>query len=330
MATYIFRRLVLMIPTILGVLLLTFFLFSFVSPHPELAIAGKDRSPAKLAALREKMGLNKPRFIPSFAARTPAEIESGVSGFRHYTDSQFLDLMLFRFPVSLRSGEPPLHMIIEKAPVSLAIQIPALLISLGLQLGLALLVVAHRGSLLDKMVSAAGVLSLAVSSVAAYIMLQWLLGYMMEWFPVAGWERGGEAVRFAALPILATVMLATGGGIRFYRTVVLEEINADYVRTARAKGVRPIDVLLIHVLRNVMIPTVTQTVSALPFLIFGALILERLFQIPGMGGMLVDAIFNQDRSVVMAVTYVTAILYCAALLVSDILYTWADPRVSLS
>lgn len=329
MFSYVLRRLLLMIPTILGVLVLTFALFTLVSPHPELAIAGKDRSPAKLAALREKMGLNKPRFIPAFGPITEAEEKQGISAFRHYTDSQFLDLMFFRFPDSLRSEEAPMKMIREKAPVSLAIQVPALMISLGLQLGLALLVVAYRGSLLDRVVTAMSVLSLAVSSVAAYIMLQWLMGYRLEWFPVAGWEHGSEAIRYAALPVLVTVLLTTGGGIRFYRTVVLEEIAADYVRTARAKGVRPTDVLLVHVLRNVMIPTVTQTVSALPFLIFGALILERLFQIPGMGGMLVDAIFNQDRSVVMAVTYITAILYCGALLLSDVLYTWADPRVSL-
>jgi peptide/nickel transport system permease protein len=120
-----------------------------------------------------------------------------------------------------------------------------------------------------------------------------------------------------------------GGGVRFYRTVVLEEVNSDYVRTARAKGVSRREILLTHVLRNVMIPVVTNTVITLPFLITGALLLERLFQIPGMGGLLVEAINASDRAVVMAIVYTTSVAYCLMLLVTDICYTLVDPRVSL-
>lgn len=315
MWAYIARRLLLTIPTVLGVLLLTFTLFSLISKNPERAFAGKSPSPQTLAAIKHKMGLDKPRFIPN---------PNGG-----WTNTQFFDLALFRFPQSMRYEKSVLSIIKEKAPVSLAIQVPALLISLGLQLALALLIAARRGGPLDYTITGLSVASLAVPSLAAYILLQWLLGAAFPLFPVAGWEKFPYAIQYAALPILASVILTVGGGIRFYRTVILEEINQDYVRTARAKGVPQRDVLLTHVLRNVMIPTVTQTITALPFLIFGALILERLFQIPGLGGLLVDAIFSQDRSVVMAVTYLTALLYCAALLLSDLLYTLADPRVTL-
>jgi peptide/nickel transport system permease protein len=110
---------------------------------------------------------------------------------------------------------------------------------------------------------------------------------------------------------------------------VLEEINTDYVRTARSKGVAGREVLLTHVMRNVMIPVLTNTVTALPTLLLGALILERLFQIPGVGGLLVESVFNQDRPVVMALTYALSIMYCVMLLVTDICYTLVDPRVSL-
>lgn len=315
MWAYIARRLLLTIPTVLGVLLLTFTMFSLVSQNPERAFAGKSPSPQTLAAIKHKMGLDKPRFIPD-----PS---------KGWTNTQFFDLALFRFPQSMRYERSVMSIIVEKAPVSLAIQVPALLISLGVQLGLAVLIASRRGGVFDYTVTGVAVASLALPGLAAYILLQWLLGAALPLFPVAGWEKFPYAIQYAALPILASVLLTVGGGIRFYRTVILEEINQDYVRTARAKGVPQLEILLTHVLRNVMIPTITQVVTGLPFLIFGALILERLFQIPGLGGLLVDSIFSQDRSVVMAVTYITALLYCAALLLSDILYTVADPRVSL-
>jgi peptide/nickel transport system permease protein len=327
MWAFIARRVLLTIPTVLGVLLLTFCLFSLISQHPERAFAGKSPSPETLRAIKHKMGLDKPRFLNLAATTRPVPVGERVSGL---FDTQFFDLALFRFPQSMRQERPVMTVIREKAPVSLAIQVPALLIALGLELGLGVLIASRRGSKLDLVVTGLSVASLAIPGLAAYILFQWLLGAKFPMFPVAGWERWPYSVQYAALPILAAVFLTVGGGIRFYRTVILEEINQDYVRTARAKGVSQRDVLLTHVLRNVMIPTVTQTVAALPFLIFGALILERLFQIPGLGGLLVDSIFSEDRSVVMAITYVTALMYCGALLLSDILYTFADPRVTLS
>ena len=129
--------------------------------------------------------------------------------------------------------------------------------------------------------------------------------------------------------ILIAVVIGIGGGTRFYRTVVLEEIYSDYVRTARAKGVSNRDVLFTHVLRNAMIPVITKTVTALPGLILGALLLERIFQIPGLGNMMVEAIGNNDRAVVMGMTYVLAIIYCLLLLVTDLCYALVDPRVRL-
>src|SRR5204863_5904730 len=138
-------------------------------------------------------------------------------------------------------------------------------------------------------------MSLPVHSIS--LGAQWLFCADLRWFPVAGWEPGIYAVQFIALPVLVTILSQLGWAARFYRTVVLDEINSDYVRTARAKGVIGREVLLTHVLRNVMIPVVTQTVTALPLLLFGALILEQLFQIPGLGGLLVQSIFNGDHFV---------------------------------
>ena len=116
----------------------------------------------------------------------------------------------------------------------------------------------------------------------------------MRWFPVAGWASGIAAIHFAALPILIGIATGWGGGTRFYRTVFLEELSQDYIRTARAKGVSEREIYLTHTMRNIMIPVITNTITALPGLFLGALLLERIFQIPGIGGMLVDAIFSQD------------------------------------
>lgn len=341
MWAYVARRLLLTIPTVFGVLLLTFTLFSLIAQNPERAFAAKGTSEKVLEAIRHKMGLDKPKFVNFAATTRPVVVATAADGtvttrpptlgekISGLFDSQFFDLAFFRFPQSMRQERPISQILLERAPVSLAIQLPALLISLGIQMLLALLIAARRGTVIDYTVTGLSVASLAVPGLAAYILLQWLFGHLIPIFPIAGWEKFPYTVQYVGLPILASVVLTVGGGVRFYRTIILEEINQDYVRTARAKGVPYHEVLLTHVLRNVMIPTITQTVSALPFLIFGALILERLFQIPGLGGLLVESISAQDRSVVMAITYITALLYCAALLISDILYAIADPRVSL-
>lgn len=321
MWAYIVRRILLTVPTILGILLLTFILFSLVVQDPARAYAGKQASEATLKAIRHKMGIDKPLFFNTAAAR-----EQGVTA---VFDSQFFDLVFFRFHKSMRYEESVWHLLATKGPISLAIQLPAFLISLGLELIVALYVARRRGGALDLTTTAIAVATMSVPTLSIYIASQWLLGGRLHVFPVAGWELGFYAVQFAALPILCAVMTRWGYGVRFYRTVVLDEINSDYIRTARAKGVSPRDVLLVHVMRNVMIPVITQTVTALPFLLFGAIILERLFQIPGLGGLLVDGIFNNDRSVVLAFTYLISIAYCIALLVNDILYTLVDPRVSL-
>lgn len=306
MAAYLVRKLLLTIPTILGIVLITFLLFRVVARDPARAYAGKEKSEAQLQAIRHEMWLDKPVW------------------------KQFLLTTVFQFPHSMRYKESVWTLIARKAPVSLAIQVPVFFIALGLQLVLALFTASRRGQVPDYLVTFFTVLGMSVPPLSIYIASQWLFGGYLRWFPVAGWSTGFfYAIHFAALPIVVSVMMDIGWGTRFYRTTVLEEISNDYVRTARAKGVQGREVLLTHVLRNVMIPVVTNTVVALPFLITGALLLERLFQIPGMGGMLVDAIHTQDEPVVMAIVYTTAVAYCLMLVMTDVLYAWVDPRVAL-
>jgi peptide/nickel transport system permease protein len=306
MWAYVIRRLLLTIPIFIGIVTVTFLLFVIAAPDPAKVLAGKHKSPEQLQALRVKLGTDRPEAV------------------------QFWNILTFHFAPSYQFHESVWILFKEKAPVSLAIQIPAFFIELGLQLVIALFVASRRGTGIDFSVTLLAVLGLSLPSLSIYLGAQWIFGGWLQWFPVAGWSPGFfYALHFAVLPIIVSVIVGLGGGVRFYRTVTLEEINAEYVRTARAKGVSQREILLTHVLRNVMMPVVTNTVIALPLLFTGALILERIFQIPGFGNLLVDAIFAQDQPVVMSITYVTSLIYLVTLVLTDILYTVVDPRVTL-
>jgi peptide/nickel transport system permease protein len=321
MWAYIVRRTLWTVPIVLGVVVITFVLFSVVARDPARQYAGRFATPEVLQAVRAKMGLNKPRWIDWKAL--------GHGEIRKAFDTQFFDVVLFRFPESMHWEASLGELVERKAPASMAIQIPAFLITLGLELALALFVAAKRARWQDYTITFLAVLGMSVPALSVYIAAQWLFGRHWSIFPVAGWESGWHAIRFAALPILVSVIVSIGAGTRFYRTVMLEEVNTDYVRTARAKGVAQRDVYFTHVLKNAMIPVITNTVTALPGLVLGALLLERIFQVPGLGNLMVEAIGNNDRSVVMAMTYILSIVYCLLLLVTDICYAMVDPRVSL-
>lgn len=306
MWAYIVRKLLLSIPILLGIVAITFVLFYVVAPDPAIVYAGKHKSPEQLQAIRHQLGTDVPR------------------------STQFLNILTFHFANSFRYQESVWSLFARKAPVSLAIQVPAFFVELGLQLALALLVASRRGTFLDYGVTFLSVLGMSLPIISLYIGAQWIFGGWLQWFPVAGWSPGFfYALHFAALPIIVSIIAGLGGGVRFYRTITLEEINADYVRTARAKGVAHREVLFTHVLANVMIPVLTNTVVALPLLFTGSLVLEQLFQIPGFGALLVDSIHAQDQPVVMFVVYMTSLIYLVMLIVTDVLYTLVDPRVTL-
>lgn len=321
MWAYVVRRILWTVPVVLGVVLITFVLFVYVQPDPARQYVGKLASPEQFKAVRAKMGLDKPVWANWKAL--------GHGDFSKATNSQFFDILFFRFPPSMHYEEPLWQLIKRKAPASMTIQVPAFIIALGLQVALAIYVAFHRGRWQDYIITFLAVLGMSVPALSVYIAAQWLLGQELSVFPVAGWEQGIYSIRFAALPILLSVLMALGGGVRFFRTVVLEEVNQDYVRTARAKGVSRRDIMFAHVMRNVMIPVVTGTVTALPGLILGALLLERIFQIPGLGNLMADAVITGDRGIVMPMTYVLSFVYCILLLVTDLCYAMVDPRVSL-
>ncbi|HEX4055000.1 MAG TPA: ABC transporter permease [Tepidisphaeraceae bacterium] len=306
MWAYIVRRLLLSIPILIGIVILTFLLFDVVAPDPAIVYAGKFKSVEQLQAIRHQLGTDVPKW------------------------RQFVNILTFHFAPSFRYQESVWSLLARKAPISLAIQIPAFFIELGLQLVLALFVASRRGTILDYGVTLIAVLGMSVPIISLYLGAQWIFGGWLRWFPVAGWSPGFfYALHFAALPIIVSVIGGVGGGVRFYRTIVLEEINADYVRTARAKGVPAREVLFTHVFGNVLIPVLTNTIVVLPLLFTGSLVLEQLFQIPGFGALLVESIHAQDQPVVMFIVYITSLIYLVMLIFTDILYTLVDPRVTL-
>ena len=324
MLNYLIRKFLLTLSIIFGVMLLTFLLFNVAVKDPVRAFGGKQMRPADRIRIAHELGLDKPRFTLN-----TAEYKS-TGRFTALLDTQFFNILSFHFPNSQRYQESVWKLFARKAPISFAVQAPAFVIGLGLQLAIAVVVAARRNTAVDYVVTTFAVLLMAVPGLSIYLGAQWLFGAQLKWFPVAGWSPGILlSLHFAALPILISVLSGLGGSVRFYRTVALEEINTDYVRTARAKGVSNSDVLLVHVFRNLLIPVVTNTIVALPFLLTGALLLESIFQIPGFGGLLTSSISATDSPVVMAITYVTAIAYAVMLFITDICYTLVDPRVVL-
>ena len=193
-----------------------------------------------------------------------------------------------------------------------------------------LVVAFYRGSLIDKTVTAMAIAGISVSSLIYILLGQWVLADRWKLFPIWGYEYGPGAVFFVALPVLIWITLSVGTDVRYFRTVVLEEISRDYVRTARAKGLSESRVLFGHVLANSAIPIITRLTIAIPFLVTGSFLLEIFFGIPGLGSTLYTAIQNSDLPVVKAFTMLGAVLYVAFNILADLLYAWFDPRIRLS
>jgi peptide/nickel transport system permease protein len=213
---------------------------------------------------------------------------------------------------------------------SLAIAVPQLIIGLLVTISLALLIAFFRGTYIDYWAVVICVVLMSISGLFYIIGGQFIMGKILRVVPISGFEEGVFGIKFLVLPVLIGVVGGIGSSTRWYRTIFLEEINKDYVRTARAKGISEQMVLFKHVLRNAMIPILTGVVVILPLLFMGSLITESFFGIPGLGSYTIDAINRQDFSIVRSMVFLGAVLYIIGLLLTDISYTIADPRVRLN
>ena len=208
---------------------------------------------------------------------------------------------------------------------SLLLMIPIFLGELVLGIILALLATAAKDTFIDRLILAGSISLMSISYLVVIIFAQWSLGYYYNFFPVWGW--GG--VEYLALPVLIGIVCGLGGSVRFYRSVFVNELNKEYLRTAAAKGCSPLIVYNKHLLRNALIPIITRAASVLPFLFTGSLLLESFFGIPGLGYAGLDAIYNSDLQLLKALVIVSALLFVLINLITDIAYAWADPRIRL-
>ena len=310
MIQFIIRRLIQMIPILLGVTALIFLLFTYFGEDPARVALGAHATPAKIAALHAKWGLDKPLIVQYL---------------------QFWrEILTADFGRSFVSGERLSSMFAQGASVSLSLTLPPFLMGTALNLCVAMLLAWYRGGVFDRFMSVVFTACMSVSYLVYVILGQYFLAYKFDLFEINGFIPGARGLTFLFLPWIILMVVSFGPDVRLYRTIMLEEIKSDYVRTARAKGLSEKQVMRKHVLRNALIPVLTYTVVEVPFLVMGAFVLEKYFSIPGLGDLLVSSVSTGDFPVIKGVTVMIAVTYSVFNLLTDLLYAAVDPRIKLS
>jgi peptide/nickel transport system permease protein len=311
MTGYIIRRLLQFVPTLLGVVLLVFVLFNWIGGDPAYLLAGKMSNPEQIANIRRQLGVDQPYYVQLWIFVT--QIVTGDFGASWATNEKVSAIFATRL-----------------AP-SLTVLLPMLIIATLLSMVLALLVAYQRGSLTDRAIMIGCTVGQSISILVYIIVFQYVFAFQLGWFPVQGWGQDfvTNLLKYSALPIVVGVAVSLAPDTRLYRTFFLDEINQDYVRTARAKGMSESRVMGVHVLRNASIPIVTNVMIQLPALLAGAFLIERFFSIPGIGREVLLAVERSDFPVIKAVTVYVAMATLIFNLLADILYKAVDPRVQL-
>ena len=311
MAAYLVRRLWQMIPTLVGVVLLVFFLFKKFGNDPAIILGGMNASAEQIEAIRDQLGLNKPVWEQLLI---------------------FLkQIVTFDWGKSWATQEPVAHLFATRLPATLTVTVPILILEVLLAIPFALAVATVRGSLTDRAVMICTTVAVSVSLLVYVILSQYLFAFRLGWFPVQGWTASTwtNLTTYAPLPILVAVAVSLAPQIRLYRSFFLDELGHDYVRTARAKGLTERTVLLKHVLRNALIPILTNVSVLVPGVLVGSFLIEVFFSIPGLGRELYLAVNRGDYPVIQAFSIYLAALTMVVNLVVDVLYKVVDPRVVL-
>ncbi|ALT78770.1 ABC transporter permease [Paucibacter sp. KCTC 42545] len=311
MVAYLFRRLWQMIPTLLGVVLLVFFLFKFFGGDPAEIMGGLNASPEQINAIREQLGLNKPLWEQLWIF--------------------IKQIVTFDWGKSWATNEQVSSLFASRLPATLTVMLPILILEVLLAIPFALAVAYVRGSLTDRTVMIVSTIAVSISLLVYVIVGQYVFAFRLGWFPVQGWTDSvwTNLTTYAPLPIFVAVAVAIAPYTRLYRTFFLDEIGHDYVRTARAKGLTERTILLKHVLRNAMIPIMTNISVALPGVFVGSFLLEVFFSIPGLGREILLAVNRSDYPVIQAFAIYIAFLTMVVNLITDLLYKLVDPRVVL-
>ncbi|RKZ91043.1 MAG: ABC transporter permease [Candidatus Parabeggiatoa sp. nov. 1] len=326
MFNYILRRLAYALPILLGVNFITFALFFMVITPDDMArlhLGDKHITQEQTKQWKHERGYDRPLFINS--AHQDIEVIKDTIFYQKSVRLFFLD-----FGTSDADRRDINYDISQRVWPSIAIAVPTFVVGLLVNITMAMLLVFFRGTQLDTMAVVMTVILMSISSLFYIIAGQFLMSKLWHLTPISGYELGFDAWRFLILPVVIGVISGMGAGTRWYRSIFFEEINRDYVRTARAKGVPELKVLFRHVLRNAMVPILTGVVVVIPALFMGSLIMETFFAIPGLGSYTIEAIQSYDFAIVRSMVFLGSVLYIIGLVLTDISYTWVDPRVRLS
>jgi peptide/nickel transport system permease protein len=311
MAAYILRRLWQMVPTILGVVLLVFFLFKYFGGDPAEILGGLNATPEQIAAIRQQLGLDQPVWV-----------QLGI-----YLKS----IVTFDWGKSWATNEAVSSLFASRLPATLTVMLPILVLDVLLALPLAMWVAYRRGSLADRTLMVITTVALSISFLVYIIVGQYLFGFQLGWFPVQGWSDNvwTNLITYVPLPVLLAVMVGLAPQTRLYRSFFLDELGHDYVRTARAKGLTENTVMFRHVLRNAMIPILTNIGLSLPGVFVGSFLIEVFFSIPGLGREILLAVNRSDYPVIQAIAVYLAVLTMVINLIVDVMFKLVDPRVVL-
>ena len=311
MAVYILRRLWQMVPTLAGVVLLIFVLFKLFGGDPAQILAGQIASQEQIDAIRRELGLDKPWYV-----------QLGIF---------VREILTFDWGKSWITREEVSSIFRSRLPATLTITIPILLLEAALAIPTAMLVAYYRGTLLDRTVMAICVAAMSISFLVYIIAGQYLFAFQLGWFPVQGWSDSfwKNIITYAPLPIVLAALVGLAPQTRLYRSFFLDETKSDYVRTARAKGLSEPAILRRHVLRNALVPVVTNISLLIPGVFVGSFLLEIFFSIPGLGREIYLAVNRSDYPVIQAVTIYLSVLTMLINLTADVLYSFVDPRIQL-
>ena len=311
MAAYLIRRLWQMIPTLAGVVLLVFFLFKYFGGDPAEVLGGLNASADQIKAIRQTLGLDEPVWYQLWIF--------------------VKQIVTFDWGKSWATNEAVSNLFATRLPATLTVMIPILVLDVVLALPIAMWVAYRRGSLTDRTLMVVTTVALSISFLVYVIIGQYVFGFQLGWFPVQGWSDSvwTNLAVYTPLPVLLAVMVGLAPQTRLYRSFFLDELGQDYVRTARAKGMGEGTVLFKHVLRNAMIPILTNIGLQLPSIFVGSFLIEVFFSIPGLGREVLLAVNRSDFPVIQAVTIYLALLTMFINLLTDLAYKIADPRVVL-
>lgn len=325
MLSYILRRILYAMPILIGVNLITFALFFVVNTPDDMArmqLGIKYVTPEAIEKWKAERGYDKPLLFNQ---------EDEKLG--KLTNTIFFEksVSMFMFDFGRADDGRDIAQEIKSRMIpSLAIALPVFILGLIAYITFALLMVFFRATYIDFWGVVLCVALMSISSLFYIIAGQFLVSKLWHLVPISGYESGLDAGKFLLLPVIIGVMSSAGSNTRWYRTIFLEEMNKEYVRTARAKGLSERIVLFRHVLRNAMIPILTGAVVVVPLLFLGSLLVESFFGIPGLGSYTIDAINSQDFAVVRAMVFLGSMLYIVGLILTDISYTLVDPRIRLT